>query len=127
VLWQDQKPLNAFGWIGVSYVFYVLIPYTLVCVANIFYHLRIDRAHFNWLTTLVMPLLGIGINVYVFYKNFLLTFLINATDFKTQSSIFWFGVIVLAILAVFTMIGISRTGGAKQPHHFSEIAEAAGE
>ena len=127
VLWQDQKPLNAFGWIGVSYVFYVLIPYTLVCVANIFYHLRIDREHFNWLTTLVMPLLGIGINVYVFYKNFLPTFLINATDFKTQSSIFWFGLAVLVILAVFTVIGLQRTGGAKQPHHFSEIAEAAGE
>ena len=99
VLWQDHKPLNAFGWIGVSYVFFVLIPYTLVCVANIFYHLRIDRAHFNWVTNLVLPLLGIGINVYVFYKNFLLTFLINATDFKTQSSIFG-SACVLAILAV---------------------------
>jgi hypothetical protein len=65
--------------------------------------------------------------VYVFYKNFLLTFLINATDFKTQSSIFWVGVVVLAILVVFTIIGLNRTGGSKQPHHFSEIAEAAGE
>ena len=50
VLWQDRKPLNAFGWIGVSYVFYVLIPYTLVCVANIVYHLRIARDQFNVFT-----------------------------------------------------------------------------
>ena len=32
-----------------------------------------------------------------------------------------------AIVAVFTIIGIQRTGGVHQPHHFSEIAEAAGE
>ena len=127
VLWQDHKPLNAFGWIGVSYVFYVLIPYTLVCVANIVYHLRIAREHFHPLHNLILPLIGIGINVYIFYKNFLLTFLINATDFKTQSSIFWFGVAVLVIVAVFTVIGIQRTGGVHKPHHFSEIAEAAGE
>jgi amino acid transporter len=127
VLWQDSKPLNAFAWIGVSYVFYVLIPYTLVCVANIVYHLRIAREHFNWFTNLVLPLIGIGINVYIFYKNFLLTFLINATDFKTQSSIFWFGVGVLVILLVFTMIGLRRTGGSRQPHLFAETAEVAGE
>ena len=127
VLWQDQKPLNAFAWIGVSYVFFVLIPYTLVCVANIVYHLRIARDHFNPTTNLILPLIGIGINGYIFYKNFLLTFLINATDFKTQSSIFWIGVLVLVIVAVFTVIGLNRTGGADKPHHFSEIAEASGE
>jgi amino acid transporter len=127
VLWQDHKPLNAFAWIGVSYVFYVLIPYTLVCVANIVFHLRIARDQFNWFTNLVLPLIGIGINVYIFYKNFLLTFLINATDFKTQSSIFWFGVTVLVILLVVTMIGLKRTGGARKPHLFAETAEVAGE
>ncbi len=127
VLWQDHKPLNAFAWIGVSYVFFVLIPYTLVCVANIVYHLRIAREYFNPITNLILPLIGIGINVYIFYKNFLLTFLINATDFKTQSSIFWIGVLVLVIVAGFTVIGLNRTGGARKPHHFSEIAEVSGE
>ena len=27
-LWQDRNPLLAFGWIGVAYVFFMLIPYT---------------------------------------------------------------------------------------------------
>ncbi len=123
VLWQDQKPLNAFGWIGVSYVFYVLIPYTLVCVANIFYHLRVVRDQFNWFNNLVLPLVGIAINVYIFYKNFLLTFLINATDFKTQSSIAYFGIAVLVILAGFTAWGLSKKRGTQDLYHFPEISE----
>src|SRR5690242_17717879 len=117
VLWQDRNPLNAFGWIGVSYVFYVLIPYTLVCVANIFYHLRVARDQFNVFTNLIVPVIGIIINVYIFYKNFLKTFLIDATDFKTQSSIAYFGFAVLIILVGVTMWGLSRTGGAREPHH----------
>ena len=127
VLWQDRNPLNAFGWIGVSYVFYVLIPYTLVCVANIFYHLRIERDKFNPFTNLILPLAGIGINVYIFYKNFLKTFLIDAKDFKTQSSIAYFGFAVLIILVGLTYWGLARTGGGRKPHLFSETSEEAGD
>jgi amino acid transporter len=125
VIWQDRKPLNAFAWIGVSYVFFVLIPYTLVCVANIFYHLRVARDKFNPITNLVLPLIGIGINGYIFYKNFLLTYLIHATDFTTQSSIAYIGIGVLVVLVGVTLWGIARSGGVRAPHHFSEVdAEA---
>ncbi len=123
VLWQDHKPLNAFAWIGVSYVFFVLIPYTLVCVANIFYHLRIARDQFNWFMNLVLPLVGIAINVYIFYKNFLLTFLINATDFKTQSSIAYFGIVMCVVLVGVTAWGMANSRGSKELYHFPEISE----
>jgi amino acid transporter len=130
VIWQDGKPLNAFAWIGVSYVFFVLIPYTLVCVANIFYHLRVRRDLFNPFTNLVLPVIGIAINVYIFYKNFLLTYLIHSTDFTTQSSIAYIGFAVLILLVGATFWGLKRTGSTKQPHRFSEIdveaAEASG-
>jgi amino acid transporter len=122
VVWQDQKPLNAFAWIGVSYVFFVLIPYTLVCVANIFYHLRVARDRFNVFTNLILPLLGIGINCYIFYKNFLLTYLINATDFTTQSSIAYVGFAVLLLLVPVTIWGLRRSKGTlTTPHRFSEV------
>jgi amino acid transporter len=125
VIWQDGKPLNAFAWIGVAYVFFVLIPYTLVCVANIMYHLRIERDKFNPITNLVLPLIGIVINCYIFYKNFLLTYLINATDFTTQSSIAYIGIAVLILLVGVTVWGVSRAGGVKALHRFSEVdAEA---
>jgi amino acid transporter len=121
VIWQDGKPLNAFAWIGVSYVFFVLIPYTLVCVANIFYHLRVERDKFNVITNLLLPVLGIVINGYIFYKNFLLTYLINSTDFTTQSSIFYIGVGTLLVLVGATVWGLRRSGSAKTPHRFSEV------
>jgi len=95
-------------------------------VANIFYHLRIARDQFNVFTNLILPLIGIAINVYVFYKNFLKTYFLDSTDFTTQSSIFWFGCAVLIILVGFTVLGVMRTGGAKQPHRFSEVAEEMG-
>ena len=128
-LYQHHDPLLAFGWIGEAYVFFILIPYTLTCVANIFYHRRYHRGDFNVLTNLLLPVLGIAINVYIFYKNFFQTFVLNATSFTTQTSITvaCFAAIVLAV--VFTVLGIRRTGRLDRPHGFIEdepaVIEAA--
>ena len=129
-LYQHHDPLLAFGWIGEAYVFFILIPYTLTCVANIFYHRRYHRGDFNVLTNLALPVLGIAINVYIFYKNFFQTFVLNATSFTTQTSISvaCFAAIVLAV--VFTVLGIRKTGRLDRPHGFIEdepaVIEAAG-
>jgi amino acid transporter len=129
-LYQHHDPLLAFGWIGEAYVFFILIPYTLTCVANIFYHRRFHRGDFNMLTNLVLPVLGIAINVYIFYKNFFQTFVLNATSFTTQTSISvaCFAAVILAV--VFTVLGIRRTGRLDRPHGFIEdepaVIEAAG-
>ena len=119
-LYQDRNPLLAFGWIGEAYVFFVLIPYTLTCVANIFFHLRRDRANFNPIWHLMLPLVGIVINCYIFYKNFLKTFLIDATSFKYQTSITTacFALIVLA--AVFTLFGMRKVSTKHAPQGFTE-------
>jgi amino acid transporter len=130
-LYQEHNPLLAFGWIGEAYVFFILIPYTLTCVANIFYHRRYHRHDFNVMTNLVLPVLGIAINIYIFYKNFFQTFVLNATSFTTQTSISvaCFAAVVLA--AVFTVLGIRRTGRLSRPHGFiedePEVVQAAGE
>jgi amino acid transporter len=127
-LYQDNNPLEAFGWIGESYVFLVLIPYTLTCVANIFYHFRYHREEINWLTNLLLPVLGIIINAYIFYKNFLQTFVFHPTDFKLQTSITvaCFALVVFAIVA--TVIGIRRLGGSLgSPFRLDESAQPASE
>ena len=130
-LYQEHNPLLAFGWIGEAYVFFILIPYTLTCVANIFYHRRYHRADFNWLTNLVLPVLGIAINVYIFYKNFFQTFILHPTSFVTQTSITVACVAALVLAVVFTVLGIRRTGRLTRPHGFVEdepaVLEAAGE
>jgi amino acid transporter len=129
-LYQQHNPILAFGWIGEAYVFFILIPYTLTCVANIFYHRRYHRRDFNLLTNLVLPVLGIAINVYIFYKNFFQTFVLHPTSFVLQTSITvaCFAALVLAL--VFTVIGINRTGRLGRPQGFIEdepaVIEAAG-
>jgi amino acid transporter len=130
-LYQQRNPLLAFGWIGEAYVFFILIPYTLTCVANIFYHRRFHRADFNWLTNLLLPVLGIVINVYIFYKNFFQTFVLHPTSFVTQTSITVACVVCLILAVVFTVLGIRRTGRLTRPHGFVEdepaVLEAAEE
>jgi amino acid transporter len=125
-LYQDRNPLLAFGWIGESYVFFVLIPYTLTCVANIFFHLRVDRTSFNPIWHLMLPLLGIVINCYIFYKNFLKTFLIDATSFKYQTSITTACFALILLAAVFTFVGMQRTGTETAPRSFTETEEVPG-
>jgi amino acid transporter len=129
-LYQQHNPLLAFGWIGEAYVFFILIPYTLTCVANIFYHRRYHRGEFNMVTNLVLPVLGIAINIYIFYKNFFQTFVLNATSFVTQTSITVACVACVLLAVVFTVIGIRRTGRLGRPKGFiedePEVIEAAG-
>jgi putrescine importer len=126
-LYQDRNPLLAFGWIGEAYVFFILIPYTLTCVANIFFHVRRDRANFNPIWHLLLPLIGIVINCYIFYKSFLKTFLIDATSFKYQTSITTVCFALVCLALVFTLIGMQRRGTATAPRGFTETdaAEAA--
>lgn len=119
-LYQQRNPLLAFGWIGEAYVFFILIPYTLTCVANIFYHRRFHRNEFNPLTNLVLPVLGIAINCYIFYKNFFQTFVLNATSFQLQTSISVACGLAVVLAVVFTVLGIRRTGRLGRPQGFTE-------
>ena len=127
VLYENNNPLAAFGWIGEAYVFFILIPYTLTCVANIFYHFRYHRNEINWVTNLILPLIGIAINVYIFYKNFFQTFVLHPTDFKTQTSITVVCFAVLVFAAIATYFGIRRLGGTRAlaaPFRLDESPEA---
>jgi hypothetical protein len=100
-------------------------------VANIFYHRRYHRGDINLMTNLVLPVLGIAINIYIFYKNFFQTFVLNATSFTTQTSITVACVACVVLAVVFTVIGIRRTGRLGRPKGFiedePEVIEAAGD
>jgi amino acid transporter len=122
-LYQQRNPLLAFGWIGEAYVFFILIPYTLTCVANIFYHRRFHRNEINLVTNLVLPVLGIAINCYIFYKNFFQTFVLNATSFQLQTSISVACGLAVLLAVVFTVIGIRRTGRLGKPQGFTETEQ----
>jgi amino acid transporter len=109
--YQHSNPMLAFEWIGRAYVFLILIPYTLTCVANIVYHLRHRAAAINWLTNLALPLAGIVINSYILYKDFLKVLVFHPTDFRTQTSASVACLLFAALAGVATLIGIRRAGG----------------
>lgn len=124
-VYQHNDPLLAFAWIGQAYVFLILIPYTLTCFANIIYHFRYHRTEINWLTNLILPVLGIVINIYILYKNFLQTFVFHPTNFLTQTSITvaCSALVVLAIVAA--VIGVRKHGGSlAAPHRLVEETAA---
>jgi amino acid transporter len=115
ILYQSSNPLQAFRWIGQAYVFLILIPYTLTCLANIVYHVRYQSADVSWLTHLLLPLLGIVVNCYIFYKNFLQMFVFHATNFRTQTSITLACCGLLAFACATTLIGVRKNSGALVP------------
>ena len=87
--WQGG-PESAYAYLGEIFVFFVLILYMFVNLANLVYHARFQRASFNWFLNGFIPVAGIVIDGYILYKGFFVTEL--AVPFKTGSSIVWFSV-----------------------------------
>jgi amino acid transporter len=87
--WQGG-PESAYAYLGEIFVFFVLILYMFVNLANLVYHARFQRASFNWFLNGFIPVAGIVIDGYILYKGFFVTEL--ALPFKTGSSIVWFSV-----------------------------------
>jgi amino acid transporter len=88
-LWQGGVA-SAYAYLGEIFVFFVLIAYIFVNLANLVYHLRFERRRFNWLLNGFVPVAGIGIDVYILYKAFFASEI--SLPFKTGSSIVWFSV-----------------------------------
>jgi amino acid transporter len=86
-LWQGGPSL-AYGYLGEIFVFFVLILYMFVNLANLMYHVRHHRESFNWFLNGFVPVAGIIIDGYILYKGFFVSEL--GLPFKTGSSIVWF-------------------------------------
>lgn len=114
-LWQGGVEL-AYGYIGEIFVFFVLVLYIFVNLANITYHARFRRAEFNWLTNGVIPVLGIAIDGYILYKGFFATEI--SLPFATGSSIVWFSL-------GWTVLGIVWTVWWRKRRKLSSISLSA--
>ena len=103
--WQGG-PANAYAYLGEIFVFFVLILYMFVNLANLVYHARFQRASFNWFLNGFIPVAGIGIDGYILYKGFFVTEL--ALPFKNGSSIVWFSVAWALIGIIWALLWYSR-------------------
>jgi amino acid transporter len=103
-LWQGG-PANAYGYLGEVFVFFVLVLYIFVNLANLVYHWRFRRAQFNWFLNGFIPVAGIVIDGYILYKGFFVSEI--SLPFKTGSSIVWFS-LAWAVIGIFWALWWSR-------------------
>jgi len=99
-LWQGG-PAFAYGYLGEIFVFFVLVLYIFVNLANFVYHWRHARAQFNWFLNGLVPAAGIVIDGYILYKGFFVSEI--SLPFKTGSSIVWFSLAWTAIGIVWAL------------------------
>lgn len=99
-VWWQGTVAGAFAYLAEIFVFFVLIMYLLVNVANLVYHAR-RRREFNWFMHGLMPVLGIVIVAYILYRGFFKAEL--ALPFRSGSSIVWFSLIWAAIGIAWTI------------------------
>src|SRR5215469_1755380 len=87
--------LDAFVWWAGPVVFFALITYAFVNLANIVYFRRFSRARFNWFLNGFIPVIGIGLDGYLIYKSFFQS--LWSAGFRSGQSIILLS-LVLAVL-----------------------------
>jgi hypothetical protein len=109
---------NFLLWVGNATVWFALITYLFVNVANVLLH---RRDQFNWLTTGVIPVLGAAITIYLIYKGFFVS--LWDAGFKTGRSVVLLCLLLSVVAAV--IVAVRRDLGSKKPS--PGLVESAGE
>lgn len=89
--------LDSFVWWAGVIVFFALIVYIAVNLANIVYFTRFAKDKFNWFTNGLIPAIGIGIDGYLIYRSFFKA--LWSAGFRTGRSVVLFSLanVVLSI------------------------------
>lgn len=102
--WVGQY--NAFAWWGSAIVFFALVTYMFVNLANLVFFLRYRRDKFNWFLNGVVPVVGIVIDVYLLYSSFFVS--LWSSGFAMGQSIVLLAVLVLLAVVVYTFVVKAR-------------------
>jgi amino acid transporter len=109
---------NFLLWVGNATVWFALITYMFVNLANILLH---RREQFNWLSNGVVPVLGVAICIYLIYKGFFVS--LWDAGFKTGRSVVLLCLLLTVVAAV--IVALRRDLGSRKPS--PGLAESAGE
>ena len=94
-------PSSAYAYLGEVFVFFVLILYIFVNLANLLYHVRYHRDRFNWFLNGLVPVIGIGIDAYLIYKSFFVS--LWDAGFKTGRSVVLFSLALVAVSILYVL------------------------
>jgi putrescine importer len=109
---------NFLLWVGNATVWFALITYMFVNLANILLH---RRDQFNWLSNGVVPVLGVAICIYLIYKGFFVS--LWGEGFKTGRSVVLLCLLLSVVAAV--IVALRRDLGSRKPS--PGLAESAGD
>lgn len=90
--------LDSFIWWAGVIVFFALVTYIFVNLANIIYFTRYARDRFNWFLNGVVPAIGIGIDGYLLYRSFFKTLWNNGWRLGRSIVVFSLALLVLCLL-----------------------------
>src|SRR5579859_610082 len=90
-----KNALSAFVWWAGPIVFFALITYMFVNLANIVYFSRFARSRFNWFLNGLVPVVGIGLDAYLIYKSFFQA--LWSAGFQTGQSIILVSMILVVL------------------------------
>jgi amino acid transporter len=88
-------------WWASAIVFFALVTYAAVNLANLVLFRTSRRAEFNWLLNGVVPVLGLGIDVFLLYKSFFKT--LWEAGWRTGQSVI---VVSLALAAIAVAVAV---------------------
>jgi hypothetical protein len=89
-------------WWGAAVVFFALITYIFVCIANPIFFLRFRKEKFSIVWNGVIPIFALLINVYLLYKAFFVEYWKG--DWATGKSVVLFAVIWMILGFVYLYI-----------------------
>lgn len=95
-------PFAAFIWFIGALTFFSLVVFIFVNLANILYFRPSSGRSFNPITNLIIPVIGIAVDLVVLYNAFFLS-LWNAPDFRLGQAVVWVSFIGLAAAVVYTL------------------------
>jgi len=90
-----RNGVDSFVWWSNALVFFAALTYTGVNVANLLYFRRVLPSEFGWVRNLVVPVVGVGLNLYLIYAAFFVS--LWSAPFRTGRSV------VVACLALFAV------------------------
>jgi len=88
-----RNGVDSFVWWSNALVFFAALTFTGVNVANLLYFRRVLPAEFGWVRNLVVPVVGVALNLYLIYAAFFVS--LWGAPLRTGRSV------VIACLALF--------------------------
>lgn len=119
----QQSYYNAYIWFGEISVFFALVTYIAVNLASIVFYRRFRPKKFNVVWNLIIPIIGIGIDLYVLWQSFFVSLM--GAGFALGQSVVLFAVVWCIISIAYVIILRVQTPGLfqKQSYVLPEVEE----